>query len=164
MNPGILIECAQPAFIKLVEDVQRTAIEHARAIEALATYARGLPLDMTGEFEPRLPRPRKSSSFRPPTAEQYAERQRLFDEYFLVAHQLGHEDGDQYGGGAAGTQARLAHRKHLTVSEISRWLPARKGRKRGIAVGSQTDINITRAIQEEVTRIEGLLSSMTHGE
>jgi hypothetical protein len=53
------------------------------------------------------------------------------------------------------TQAWFAAKHRLSVSEISRWLPAKKGRKREILVGSATDLSIRAAIDREVSRVLG---------
>jgi hypothetical protein len=48
--------------------------------------------------------------------------------------------------------------KHLSPSEVSRWL-----KRRGIASGSHPDVSIRRALSEEISRLESVLSKRTLG-
>jgi hypothetical protein len=116
---------------------------------------------------------RSTPKLRAPTDKDYADRTELFARYHQAACQIGREPDDddddgnragRRGVSSLGTQARLASRKNLSPSELSRWFPPKHNpNRRPILVGSQTDITIRRALVEEIDRIESRLNAMTHG-
>lgn len=138
-------------------DVEALLRRHAAELLDLADMVHMAPVTVTTASTQHRPRHKSVPTI---TEDEYRDRGALWVQYWSLkcAEVSGTVYRRKQGESVPTSINAFAALKHLSPSEVSRWM-----KRRGIASGSHPDVSIRRALAEEIGRIELLLSERTMG-